>query len=598
MSSAMDRFLPLQWAKDWRADDLRPDLVAGLTTAVMLIPQAMAYALLANLPPIVGLYAAIFPLIAYALFASSRDLAVGPVAMDSLLVAAALAPLAQGQTPEYVALAALLALMAGAMQWVMGAAKLGFVVNLLSHPVISGFSSAAALIIAASQLKHLLGIKLVQNSELHRIVLEALGRLDELHLLTLGIGLGAMAVLHLLKKRWPKAPGALVVVVLGTVLVGTLGLDQQGVSIVGAVPGGFPSPGLPSLDLQAAQKLLPMALTIALIAFLESISVAKAVAARKRYEVDPNKELIALGMANMTAGLFRGYPVAGGFSRTAVNANAGARSPVASIITAVVVALTLLFFTPALYYLPNAVLAAIIMTAVFGLVDVAEMRRLWRVNPPELGLMALTFAATLGIGIGQGIAVGAVASMLMVFWETTRPHVAVLGRVPGTQAYRNTANYPEAQTFAGLLIVRMDAQFYFGNVPFLRETLRRLQAQAQSPVKTIVLDASSMNRLDSTAARYLGELVSGCREQGLRLMLANVKGPVMRVMKRAGVLEILGEDALYLTVHCAVERAMAEGLVGKGPEEVPMREVRTSTLVHEDAPLDSPRLLAGLGRSS
>ncbi len=547
----------LTWLPTYKRGDLPGDLIAGLTTAVMLIPQAMAYAMLAGLPPIVGLYASTLPLIVYALFGTSRQLAVGPVAMVSLLVASGVGALAPQGSPEYIGLAVLLALMVGTLQVAMGVFRVGFLVNFLAHPVVAGFSSAAALIIGLSQLKHLLGIDLARSSHVHETVLAAVDRIGEVHVPTLVLGLAAIAVLLGLKRISPKIPGALVVVVAGALAVLGLGLDSQGVKIVGAVPAGLPPIGLPRLDWDNVQALLPTALAIGFVGFMESISVARAFARRGRYEVAANQELVGLGLASVAAGVVSGYPVTGGFSRTAVNAEAGAKTGLASVVSAVIVVATLLFLTPLFYYLPKAVLAAIIMVAVFGLVDIREVKHLAHVHRGDLGLLVLTFVATLALGIEEGIVVGIVASLLAFVVRTTQPHTAILGRLPGTFVYRNVERFPEAVQVPGVVIVRVDASFYFGNVTFLKQMLQRTIAQANGPVCAVIIDATSINRLDSSADTALQELHEAFAERGIRLLLSGVKGPVRDMMARSGLAARLAADGKHLTVQSAVEAAVA-----------------------------------------
>ncbi|MFW6053397.1 MAG: SulP family inorganic anion transporter, partial [Persicimonas sp.] len=390
------QFIPaLAWLKTYDGGDFRGDLVAGLTTAVMLIPQGMAYAMLAGLPPIVGLYASTVPLVVYAIFGTSRQLAVGPVAMVSLLTAAGVGTIATGGTEAYVMYAVLLALMVGAMQLGMGLVRMGMLTNFLSHPILAGFTSAAALIIALSQLKHLLGIDLERSNHIHEILIQASSQIGNTQIAALIIGAAGIALLMGLKRYRPKWPRALIVVVLGTLAVWGLGLHEQGVAIVGDVPAGLPSFTVPEFSWDAMSTLFPMALTIALVSFMESIAVAKKIAQKNRYEVDANQELIGLGSANIAGAFFGSYPVTGGFSRTAVNDQAGAKTGMAAIITAGVIALTLVLLTPLFYYLPQAILAAIIMTAVFGLVDFREAKHLWKVEKTELALMGITFVATL-----------------------------------------------------------------------------------------------------------------------------------------------------------------------------------------------------------
>ena len=567
------RFIPiLTWLPNYQRDNLSRDLTAGLTTAVMLVPQAMAYALLAGLPPVIGLYASVVPLILYAVFGSSRQLAVGPVAMVSLLVATGVSALAPPGSASYIAYAVTLALMVGALQVFMGIARLGFLTNFLSHPVLSGFTSAAALIIGFSQLSHFFGLKLRSSHHIHETALAIVRSISEIHGPTLAIGALSVVLLLALKRIDKRLPSALVAVVLSTVAVWLLGLAEGGVKIVGSIPSGLPKPALPHFDVEAAASLLPTAITISLVGFMESIAVAKAFARRNGYEVDANQELIGLGAANLGGALFGAYPVTGGFSRTAVNADAGSRTGVAAIVTALVVAVTLLLFTPLFYYLPKAVLAAIIMTAVFGLVDVREVRHLWKVKRSDLALLVITFLATLSVGIDQGIMLGVGASLLWFVVRTTRPHFAVLGRIPGSHTFRNVARYPEAETHPGVLVVRMDAQFYFGNVSFLRETLRRLEAAQTLPLGALIIDGSSINHLDSSADAALREIQSEYAERGVTLYFAGAKGPVLDVMRRSGLYQAIGETRFFFEIAQAWEEA-----VSRTPQNPPIADQVPST---------------------
>ena len=554
------RRLPVaSWVLGPRREDLRGDITAGLTTAVMLIPQGMAYAMLAGLPPIVGLYASTIPLVVYALLGSSRQLAVGPVAMVSLLVATGVGALAEPGTETYLGLAVLLAGMVGVLQLVMGLVRAGFLVNFLSHPVISGFTSAAALVIGMSQLGQLLGIPL-DRGPVHEILVQAVSRIGETQPLTLAIGAGSVLALLALRRFAPRVPAALVVVVAGTLAVWGLGLHEHGVAIVGAVPAGLPSPSLPPVSSQALVGLLPTAVTIALVGFMESISVAKSIATRKGYEIDADQELRGLGLANLAGSFFGAYPVTGGFSRTAVNAAAGARTGMASLVTAAVVGLTLVLLTPAFYFLPKAVLAAIIMVAVFGLIDLREVRHLWHVERSELGLLLLTFVATLALGVEEGIALGVGASLVWHVVRTTRPHTAVLGRLPGTDVFRNVRRYPEAVPEPGVLVLRIDAQLFFGNVTFLKDTLRNLVDAADDagePVHTIVIEAASINRLDSSADAALHELHQWLTGRGIALRVAGLKGPVRDMMQRTNLWSRVGEACIHFTVAEAVQAAHA-----------------------------------------
>lgn len=548
------RLLPIvSWATRYDRSDLRFDAAAGLTVGAMLVPQAMAYALLAGLPPQVGLYAATIPVIAYALFGSSRQLAVGPVAIVSLLTATALAPLVE-QGDGYLAAAALLAVMVGVVHLVLGAGRLGFLVNFLSHSVLVGFTAAAAIIIGFSQAKHLFGISVDRTDHFYETVLAVVRGLDATHAPTLVLGMAALGGLFGLKRWLPGAPAALIVVVGSVLAVELLGLEERGVRVVGDIPDSLPAFAFPSIDGSLVGSLVGTALVITLVGFMESIAVAKTYARRHRYDVDPNAELVGLGAANVAAGLFGGYPVTGGFSRTAVNDTAGARTPLASLITAGVVLATIAFLTPYLSSLPNAALGAIIIVAVVGLIDVAEMRHIASVKRSDLIGLSIAFFATLVLGIELGIAVAVVASMLVVFARMSMPHTARLGRVAGTTSYRNLDRFPEATTLDGIAVVRIDAAISFVNAVNVKRLLlsaTESEVESDPAVDVLVLDASGVNDLDATGAEMVNDVAIELAERGVDLHLADVKGPVRDVLRRAGIWEALG-DRIHACTHEAV----------------------------------------------
>jgi SulP family sulfate permease len=542
------------WLRNYSRSDLGPDVIAGLTTAVMLVPQAMGYALLAGLPPIHGLYASVAPILLYAVFGTSRHLAVGPVAMDSILVAASVGAIAELGTEQYVLIAAAVGMMVGVIQAGLGFVRAGFLVNFLSRPVVAGFTAAAALIIAASQLGNLLGVNLPRTHHVHRVVWEALQSFSAWSWPTLAIGVLSIVALVTAKKRFPRFPTALGVVVIATVAVWALGLNDRGVAVVGEVPAGLPGFQIPSVDPSVLTGLIPAAATIALVSFMEAISVGRTFAQAHRYDIYPNRELIALGFANLAGGATGGYPVAGGFSRTAVNARAGARTQLAALVTCGVVVLTLIFLTGAFYYLPKAALSAIIVAAVASLIDIQGAREVFHIKRTDFYLLLLTFVATLSLGIQWGILVGVGASVLLFLIRTTRPHFAVLGRVPQTQSYLNIARHPHAEALPGIILVRVDAQFYFGNVSFLKETVRRLVDESDVPVRYFVLEAAGVNDLDSAAAATLAELDEELESRGTKLVLTRIKGPVRDVLHRTGLLEKLAsEGRVYLSTHRAME---------------------------------------------
>jgi len=547
----LERLIPAAlWLKRYDRADLRGDLSAGLTVAIMLVPQGMAYALLAGLPPVMGLYAVTIPLIVYALLGSSRQLAVGPVAMMSLLTLAGVSKLAEPRAGEFTAYVLLLSLMVGVVQFLMGALRLGFLVNFLSHSVISGFTSAAAIVIGLSQIGHLMGVKL-QGETFLEIVREAAAKMAQVNPVTLGIGLGAIAVLALMKKQWPKFPAPLVVVVLGTALVALAGLNDAGVRIVGTVPGGLPRLSVPDISPGSLRVLLPTALTASFVGFMESIAVAKSIAAKEKYKVDPDQELRALGLANVTASFFSAGPVTGGFSRTAVNYQAGARTGLASIITAVMLLLVLLFLTPLFYYLPNAVLAAIVMVAVYGLIDLKEPVKLWAIRKVDAVTLGIAFVATLLLGIEIGILTGAAFSLLVFIWNSAYPHIAELGFLEEERVFRNILRYPQVKTYPEALILRIDASLYFANMNFVEERIRTAAA-GRPLLKWIVLDLSGVNDFDAVAIETLEQLVHEYGQSGIRILFTSMKGPLRDLVRKAGWAEKYGGAAEYLSVHHAL----------------------------------------------
>lgn len=555
----------LSWVRTYERGDLRNDLTAGLTVGAMLVPQAMAYALLAGLPPEVGLYAATIPVFVYALFGTSRQLAVGPVAIVSLLTASALGPLVEEGTAGYLEAAALLALMVGVIHMVLGAARLGSLVNFLSHSVLVGFTAAAALIIGFSQAKHVLGISTERKDHFSETVVEVVRHLGDTHGPTLVVGAAALGVLLALRRLAPRVPAALVVVAVSILVVKGLGLEAEGVRVVGDIPDSLPAFGLPEFSGSLVGNLAGTAFVITIVGFMESIAVAKVYARRHRYEVDANRELVGLGMANVTSGVFGGYPVTGGFSRTAVNDTAGARTPLASIVTAGIVVATIAFFTPLLSSLPNAALGAIIITAVIGLVDVKEMRHIATVKRSDLIGLSTAFVATLVLGIELGIAVAVVASMLVVFARMSMPHSAVLGHVENTTSYRNIARFPEVSTTEGIRIVRIDAALSFVNAANVKKLILAHAAELDDAPRLLILDASGINDIDATGVEMLREVLPDLDDLGVALHLTDVKGPVRDVLHRAGLWDEFA-DRIHASTHDALTTVAVAA--GSGPADL------------------------------
>lgn len=540
--------------KTYSGSKFRSDLSAGLTVGVMLVPQGMAYAMIAGLPPIYGLYASTLPIIIYAVFGSSRQLAVGPVAMVSLLTASSVGLMADGGTELYILLALTLAMLVGFIQFLLGIFRLGFLVNFLSHPVISGFTSAAALIIGLSQLKHLLGIDIPRSHHVHETLIYAVNHMASTHWTTMAIGVGGILLIKFL-KHWNKSiPGPLILVASSIILVRLFNLETAGVQIVGDVPSGLPTFLTPSFSMLHINSLLPAALAIALVSFMESIAVAKAIQARhKDYIVRANQELIALGLANIGGSFFQSYPVTGGFSRTAVNDQSGAKTTVASIIAALLIVLTLLFFTPMFYYLPNAVLASVIMVAVFGLIDITEAKKLWKFHRNEFWMLVATFVGTLTLGIEQGIGLGIILSLAMVLYKSSRPHVAQLGELNDTGIFRNVIRYENAIVEDDTLITRFDDQLYFINETYFKEIHDHFIHKKGKQLKQIIINAAAIHHIDSSALHMLSDFVEQQRSNNIEVYFTGLRGPVRDVMTKTAFDKKVGKEYFFHSIHQAIE---------------------------------------------
>lgn len=550
------------WLRSYRREWLAGDLTAGLVVTVMLIPQSLAYALIAGLPPQAGLYASMLPLLAYALFGSSMTLAVGPVAVAALMTASALQPLAAAGSPEFVRLAIELALLSGVMLFVFGLLRFGFLAYLLSHPVISGFISGSALLIAAGQLKYLLGVK-VGGEHLHELLANLLAALPQTNLVTLAIGAAAIAFLVFARKA--LAPllrrcrvaqrtadlaarlAPMLVVVVSTLVVAHWRLDTgAGVQIVGAVPSGLPQPSLPMPSLAHLQALWLPALLISLVGFVESVSVAQSLALRRQQRILPDRELLGLGAANLASAVSGGFPVTGGFARSVVNFAAGANTPLAGVISAMLMAVVVAAFTDWFYFLPNAVLAATIVVAVLGLVDLHTLREAWRYDRADAVALLATAAGVLVLGVEAGIVAGVALSLSVLVWRSSQPHMAVVGRVPGTEHFRNVLRH-SVETLPGLVALRIDESLFFGNAEVIEGRVVELAAQ-QPMTRRVLLILSAVNRIDGSALHMLTQLEHTLAERGIELCLAEVKGPVMDRLAGTGLGQRLARR-IYLSTH-------------------------------------------------
>ena len=569
------RYLPiLTWGPAYTRAQAGADLIAAVIVTIMLIPQSLAYALLAGLPAEVGLYASILPLVIYALFGTSRVLAVGPVAVASLMTAAAVGQFTQQGTPEYYGAAIALAFLSGLMLLAMGVLRLGFIANFLSHPVISGFISASGILIATSQIPHLLGIR-ASGHNLPELLHNILGSLGSFSIATAVIGLSAAAFLHWSRTRMkdalvargiaPRRAGTLartgpVLAVFATTLVTlALGLEGHGVAIVGAIPSGLPTPTLPPLDPGLwAQIALPAAL-ISIVGYVETISVAQTLAAKRRQRIDPDQELVALGASNLGSAVSGGFPVTGGFARSVVNFDAGAETPAAGAFTAIGMALATLFLTPLLYFLPKATLPATIIVAVLSVVDLGALKRTFAYSRIDFAAMLATILVTLGVGVEAGISAGVVLSLVLHLWRTSRPHVAIVGQVPGTEHFRNIDRHAVV-TVPEVLSIRVDESLYFPNARFLEDTVNARLA-CDPAIRHVVLMFPAVNEVDSSALESLEAINQRLRDAGVTLHLSEVKGPVMDRLKRSHFLTDL-TGRVFLTQYDAM-RHLAPDLTAR-----------------------------------
>ncbi|MEZ5797043.1 MAG: sulfate permease [Paracoccaceae bacterium] len=555
------RYLPiLTWGRSYDGETLQADLLAAVIVTIMLIPQSLAYALLAGLPPEAGIYASILPILLYAVFGTSRALAVGPVAVVSLMTAAAVGQVAQQGTMGYAAAALTLALLSGGMLLLMGLFRLGWVANFLSHTVVSGFITASGILIAASQLKSILGVK-AEGDTLLTLVPSLLGSLAQTNLLTLIIGAAAVAFLFWVRRGGLKRAllarglgprladiaakaGPVAAVFVTTALTWALGLDGWGVAIVGTVPQSLPPLTLPDLSPDLLRQLFVPALLISIIGFVESISVAQTLAARKRQRIDPDQELIGLGAANLGAAFTGGYPVTGGFARSVVNFDAGAATPAAGAFTAVGLAIAAVALTPLIYFLPKATLAATIIVAVLSLVDFSVLSRSWAYSRADFAAVLATILATLGFGVETGVSAGVILSLLLFLWKTSRPHVAEVGLVPGTEHFRNIRRHA-VLTDPSLVTLRVDESLYFANARHL-EDLMLNRVAADCPVRNVVLMCPAVNEIDLSALEALEAINARFKSMGVGFHLSEVKGPVMDRLRKADFLQHLN-GRVFLT---------------------------------------------------
>ena len=551
----------LEWLPSYNTLFLKNDLLAGLTVGIMFVPQGMAYALLAGMPPIYGLYGGLLPLFLYALFGTSRHLSIGTVAISSLLVLAGISQIAEPFSPEYVSLVILTGLLAGVCQTLASFIRLGFLANFLSYPVIAGFTSAAAIIISASQLKYLLGFEIPRFAHLFDTIIYAIQHIGETHLPTFLLCISGIILITGLKKINNSIPGPLIVVVIGILLVKYLHLDQHGINIVKGVPEGLPSFIVPDWSIEHIKLVFPTVLTVSIMGMVETISIGKVWEAKhKNYKIDANQELLAIGISKIGGAFFQALPTSASFTRSAVNSESGARTQMSSIFTCILIGLTLLFLTPVFYFLPKAVLAAIVLLSVKSLFEYKEAIHLWKTHRGDFIMMLATFIITLFFGIEEGVLTGVVLSVLMVMYRNAKPHIAVLGQLPNTNYFRNVDRFPNAIQLPDCLIIRFDSQLFFGNALYFKEFFEDLVVNHQNPpLKGIILDASNINDIDSSGLKALAGTKEFLERSGIAFYLSGVIGPVRDKLHKADLINKIGKGNQFMYVQDAFDFHLENG---------------------------------------
>jgi len=549
MRKSRTRYLPfVDTIRTYQRPHLKNDLLAGLTVGTILIPQGLAYASLAGVPPIYGLYAGLVPLILYALYASSTKLSVGPVAVSALLVYSGVSKLATPGSEQYISLVITLGLLVGIVQIIIGICRFGFLANFLSHPVISGFTSAAAIIIVLSQLKDALGLELEQYESTLANLWGFLKNIENIHLPTLAITVLSIGFILTTKKISTKIPGALIALVLATAASYFFNFESYGIETIREVPAGLPTPSIPRLDWETVNILMTTVLAVTVIGIVESIGIAKALESKhKDHNLDPDQELLALGLAKVGGAFFQAIPTSGSFSRSAINSNTGGKTTVSSLVSALLVLVALLFLTTTFYHLPKAVLAAIILLAVLSLFDYKEALYLWKTNKRDLALMLATFILTIILGIEAGVMSGVALSIMVVLYKSSRPYVVELGQVEGTEYFKDPKRFASAKLIELITIFRFDHQLYFGNAAFFREQLYNILEGSEREIEYVLLDASHINDIDSTGMHMLKDLVKDLELRSIELHISGASGPVRDRLYVSGLLNEIDKHHVSLT---------------------------------------------------
>lgn len=548
-----NKFTILTWISTYSKEEFTADTKAGLTIGVIVIPQVMAYAVIAGLSPIYGLYGSLVPLLIYPLFGTSRHLSLGIVATDMIIIASGAGMIAEPGTDRYISIVLLLTLFVGLVHMALSLLRMGFLVNLLSKPVIYGFMAAAPLIIGFSQLGNILGIDIGRSQYVGILAIEIYEQIDMVNIVSLAIGLVGFIMLYFLKKWNPLFPRALVLLVIGGVAVWWFQLQEFGINVIGPIPSGLPSLEFPDLTLDNLRRLIPTVTTLTLVQLMTVISLGKTYANKYKYPINPNREFFALGAANFIGSFFQSPPISASFSRTVVSEQAGTRTTLSNVVCAAVICVTLLFLTPLFYYIPIAGLSAIIILAVLSLMDFNELRYFFRTKPEEGYIAIFTFLSVLFIGIQEGILLGIGGSLLVVLYRSSRPNLAVLGHVQGTRTYRDVTRNPQASPVEEILILRFDASINFNNAEFIKDFIIHKSEERNKKIRAVIVDAMSINDLDTTAIEALRSVMETLETWDIEFHFAGMKTPVQKLLTRSGLARSLGGTHFHESTHMAVK---------------------------------------------
>lgn len=551
---SLNRVFPfLNWLPNYKKKWLKGDIIAGITVGVMLIPQGLAYAMIAGLPPIYGLYAALIPPLIYFIFGTSRNISVGPVAMDSIIVISGVSAIAAVGTEHFISLVILLGFLVGLIQLVFGIFRIGFLVNFISKPVVSGFTSGAAIIIALSQIKYILGVDIGQTDGIVELIIELSKVVKTTNIPNLIVGIVAIVLLVILKNKFKKIPAALVIVIIGILIVKYLGLYNYGVLIIGEIPKGLPKFTVPNFEYNTILELLPIALTLAIIGFMEAFSIGKSLEKRQDNKISANKEFTALGLSNIIGSFFLSFVVTSSFSRSAVNNNSGANTQLSTVFASIIVGFTLIILTPVFYFLPKAAIAAIIIVAILGLFNYTKPIQLWKYDKRDAIILIITFLTTVFLGIEEGIFIGVVLSISIMIYNSTKPHMVVLGGIPNTILYRNVQRFKDVIIEEDILIIRFDSQLNFTNESFFKDSIFEKVEQKGEKLKLVIINANSLSSIDSSGVHVLQDVLLYLNDRNVELYFTGLIGPVRDTLYKSELISEIGLEKCFLSVQLAVD---------------------------------------------